>query len=490
MSKELKNRTALRPYQRRWATDPARFAFAVKSAQAGFSTATAVWAVERCLRIPSRTVTFLSRSEPQSKELAEKAKAWVDGYRGVAADYFPAERVVLESVEALQHRLQFPNGSRIIVLAANPDTARGYTGDVVLDEFAFHKDADKIFAATIRQTTLGFSMRVLSTPFGQRGRFYDMARSLKLDLGIRPERQPVKSQTGVWSGHWCDIYLAHDEGFPVDPETVRRACFEAGGDEETWRQEYCCEFISTAAQWISPELWQSCVSSEAISEFRVMSSEFITQNSKLFYAGWDIARKRDFSVIWICELVGDVSWTRGVLTLKNLPTPDQLREARMLLRGDSAAAASPSSIRATPGPLPASRNAPGIRRMAIDMSGMGLAIFEQLAREFPGRVEGVQFTQPTKEAMAVRVKDRMEKRLLRIPDNDEIRQSFMALKRQVTATGLARFDSEHDTHYGHSDHFWACALAEAAAEQPATSLAEFGAVVGEPVVAGMRDRIF
>jgi phage FluMu gp28-like protein len=168
-------------------------------------------------------------------------------------------------------------------------------------------------------------------------------------------------------------------------------------------------------------------------------------------------------VIWICELVGDVTWTRGVLTFQNLPTPDQLREARSLM--------------------------PLLRRMAIDQSGMGLAIFEQLAREFPGQVEGVQFTSAVKEAMAVRVKERMEKRLLRLPDSDEIRRSFMSLKRAVTQTGLTRFDAEHDTQFGHADHFWACALAEAAAEQPTANWQECAMLAGEPIAAGLRERV-
>ena len=45
------------------------------------------------------------------------------------------------------------------------------------------------------------------------------------------------------------------------------------------------------------------------------------------YAGWDVARNRDLSVIWLLELVGDVTWTRGVIEMRNLPTPDQVRQA-------------------------------------------------------------------------------------------------------------------------------------------------------------------
>jgi len=498
---ELLNATILRPYQIRWTNDQARFAIAVKSAQIGFSTATAAWAVRRCLRMPRRTVVFLSRSERQSRELAEKAKQWLEGYHGVAAQYLPDR--AFEGTSALQHEIRFPNGSRIIVLAANPDTARGYTGDVVLDEFAFHQDSQSIFTAVYRQVSLGYSMRVLSTPNGPQGKFYELAKSLNFDLGARPASQPVrigsdfgfsildfglKKQDGgassssliqnpkskiqnPWSGHWVDIHLAVEEGCPLEVELVRAGC-----DEQTWLQEYCCQFVSEGSTWIPPELYQQCVSSEAVSDFGFWISDFglknqdgpglgsssLIQNPKSkiqnLYAGWDIARNHDLSVIWVSELLGDVTWTRGVIEMRNMPTPEQIREARSLM--------------------------PLVRRMEIDKGGMGLAIYEALARDFPGQVEGFQFTAAKKETMAVLAKRRMEEGKVRLPDRDPIRQSFRAVRKSVNSLGQARFDAEHDSRYGHADHWWAFCLAEAAAEQPAYRLREVGAVVGQPVIPG------
>ena len=486
----------LRPYQKRWVWDPARFAIAVKSAQVGYSTGTAAWAVDRCLQIPRRNVIFLSRSERQALELGEKAKMWVDSITGVAADWSPNH--VFGGTSALQHEIRFGNGSRIIVLAANPDTARGYTGDVVLDEFAFHKDSQAIFTAVYRQVSLGFAMRILSTPNGQQGKFYELAKQLGLDSGVRPASQPVRARDekqetrgerqetrdkqadsslvsrllplNPWSGHWCDIFMAIEDGLPLNAEEVRAGC-----DDDTWLQEYCCQFISQASEWISPELFQSCVSSEASTSLRIGSSgDRVIGSSEgaasaafnhpiarspdqpMLYAGWDIARNRDLSVIWINELVGDVTWTRGVIEMKNTPTPDQIREARSLM--------------------------PNFRRLVIDKGGMGLVIFEALEREFPGQVEGIQFTQQKKETMAVTAKRRMEELKVRLPDSNSIRQSFRSVKKSVNALGLTRFDAEHDARFGHADHWWAFCLAEAAADRPTYHLAEVGKVFGQGVI--------
>lgn len=470
----------LRRYQQCWAQDPARFAIAVKSAQIGYSTATAGWAVDRCLDIPHRNIIFLSRSERQALELSQKAKAWLDGFSGVAADWAP--NVSFGDTSALQHEIRFPNGSRIIVLAANPDTARGYTGDVVLDEFAFHKDSQAIFTAVYRQVSLGYAMRILSTPSGQQGKFYDLAKTLGLDTGMRPATQPVRvgardqgpgagqnkspipdlRPLNPWSGHWCDIFMAVEDGLPLDVEEVRGGC-----DEETWLQEYCCQFVSEASEWISPELFQQCVSSEASSEWRMANSEDPAGDSAtpLLYGGWDVARNRDLSVIWINELVGDVTWTRGVIEMKNTPTPDQIREARSLM--------------------------PHLNRLLIDKGGMGLVIFEALEREFPTQVEGIQFSQPKKETMAVLAKRHMEEQKVRLPDTNAIRQSFRSVKKSVNALGLTRFDAEHDTHFGHADHWWAFCMAEAAGQRPAAAyhLAEVGKLVGSPMISGARQWI-
>ena len=158
-----------------------------------------------------------------------------------------------------------------------------------------------------------------------------------------------------------------------------------------------------------------------------------------------------------------MSWLRGVIEFPKMPTPDQIREARLIM--------------------------PFVRRMNIDKSGMGITIFEILEREFPGVVEGVQFTQQTKEAMAVMAKRRMEETKVRIPDDDKIRASFRSVKKTVNAVGQARFDSEHDAKYGHADHWWAFCLAETAAQRPVYHFAGVAALIGRPVTAGLRNAV-
>jgi phage FluMu gp28-like protein len=467
-SNALASSVHLLPYQQSWADDNSPLKIVVKGRQTGYSFAATLRATLRC--ITARTTwIFLSKGERQSQMLMEKVR---DHIRSAGMLMECQECTSMDGTLMKQLEIRFPNGSVIYGLPANPDTARGYSGNVTLDEFAFHADAERIYAALYPIITRGHGLEIISTPNGQLGKFYEIAK----EVGLTEPRSETgdskaggrvpsgESRASRWSGHWCDIYQAERQGLKVDLELLR-----AGVDDETWRQEFCCEFISGGAQWIPPELFQQCVSSEASAGTESLNHRFTDSmkksgNDSILYAGWDIARNRDLSVIWLSELVGDVTWTRGVIEMRDTPTPDQVQRVRGLM--------------------------PLIRRLEIDRSGMGLAISEELEREFPGKVEGVQFTQNSKEELAVHAKRRMEEMKVRIPDELNVRASFSSVKRTQNAIGQFRFDTEHDAKFGHADHWWAFCLAEVAAQQPTYHLAGVGRVVGRPDMQGMRELEF
>lgn len=425
----------------------------VKASQIGVSTATAAWAIfKRCLRIPNHLVILLSRSERQSLELARKCKGLVSAYEGVISHL--SENQPFQKTEQKQHVIEFANGSRIIALAANPDTARGYTGDICLDEFSFHQDAEEIFKAAYgRMTNPGYQMRVVSTPNGAQGKFYQLAAAMGLDGGFRPARQPVRMGPSKWSGHWADVHLAVEEGFPVDLSELRAGC-----DTDTWLQEYCCQFVAGGSQWIPWELFEANCDPEARADEEPAGTGL--------YAGWDVARSHDLSVVWFSELVGDITWTRGILAMANVPTPDQTTRVAQIM--------------------------PRVHRLCVDKTGMGLPIFETMERLFPGQVEGIGFSTATKQIMATTAKRRMEERRCRLPNDQAVWQSFRSVRRSTTALGQIRFDVAHDEKSDHSDRWWAFCLAEAAAEQGATvHLSDLADLQprGKPIFAGFMSRV-
>jgi len=278
----------LYPYQRRWVEDDARFKIACKARQIGFTFAAAWRVVDKRLHNAGLTV-WLSASERQALEAMEHIRRFAKELRVVAI----FEEDFVKGTMVKQYTVRFPNRSRIVALPANPDTVRGFAGDVVLDEFAFHRDADAIWRAAFATATRGFQIEIISTPNGTRGKFYELARAaglvdytpppvsswvgpfdcaqdkqtfLSAEEQVSPlptchspgareveEAQEVEeksSASSVWSAHWVDLSLARTQGFVVDVESLRAAI----DDEDAWQQEYCCRFLSHAAHYIPPEL--------------------------------------------------------------------------------------------------------------------------------------------------------------------------------------------------------------------------------------------
>ncbi|ADH63786.1 protein of unknown function DUF264 [Allomeiothermus silvanus DSM 9946] len=403
------NTGLLLPYQRAWIEDQSRFKIGLWSRQVGKSFAASLEAVLDCVAHPRSLWVFLSRGERQSKELAEKAQRHLEAIQVVAEMY--DEPFDAESTQTV---IRLPNGSRIISLPANPDTARGYSGNVLLDEFALHKDSREIWGALYPTITRSkrYRLRVLSTPKGQQGKFYEI---------WQPE-----PGGDLWSRHRVDIYDAVQQGLEVDPEELRKGL----KDPVLWQQEYLLEFVDEASAWLPYELITSCESSQARTDGALEGD---------LYLGMDIGRHRDLSVIWVAERVGDVLWTRRVIWLERTPFATQREVLYSLL--------------------------PQVRRACIDASGLGMQLAEEAQSRFGSRVEPVMFTRAVKEDLAVTLRRKFEDRLIRIPPDDRIRESLHAVRRITTSAGHIRFDADRDD-AGHADEFWAAALMAHAAASP------------------------
>jgi phage FluMu gp28-like protein len=489
----------LLPYQRRWVEDHSALKIVVKARQIGYSFAASIRALLECLKRRT-TWIFLSKGERQSRLLMEKVQEHVQSC-GILAR--ACESTFFEGTLIKQLEVRFANGSVIYGLPANPDTARGYSGNVTLDEFAFHSDADKIYTALFPTITRGYCLEVISTPNGQQGKFYEIAKAAGLVEQVEESKsrkveewknsstsQLLNPSTSLWSAHCCDIYEAIRQGLNIDLQILRAGC----DDETTWQQEYCCQFISIAENFIPPALVAQCVSAEAAKDCPpqfLASAPRHDLDSRLpepripyaeFYLGIDIGRHHDRTVFWLDQVtvgpsgarptdVGavrepplqlhNIAVARLVRTFSNTPFAEQLDFARQLLS------------------LPGPDGRPLVRRACIDSTGMGAPLAESLEREFGPRVEPVTFTAAVKEDMAYRVKRRMEQRLDLIPEAPEIARAFGAVKKLVTVAGNTRFDAER-TDLGHADEFWAKALADLAAEQKPISHLSDGVIVGTP----------
>lgn len=440
----------LRPYQQRWIDDDSRFKLSVKSARIGYSYATGLEAIFDCLVKPNATWTVLSASKAQSNEFIETCQKNLELMGATAEAYNEDFTDTLGRIEGIQQRISFPNGARIIALPANPRTARGYPGNAILDEFAHHEDSYAIWAAIIRQTALGHKVRVLSTPNGEQGKFFDLARDLDLVHGVAPPEQPTRK--GPWSGHWVDVFMAVREGCPINIEEMRAGI----ADDDTWQQEFCCVFLKSVGAWLTLDLISACEDAGATLEI----PPGFEPRGPLF-AGIDVGRDHDATVLWLDERIGDVAWTRGLVRIYATSFPEQSKRLNPIVRVCT--------------------------RAAIDRTGMGVGLFDLLNLENEGRLMGMSFAGSNDEGvkmktdLAIRIKKRFEQARNRIPYDPQLRTELQAIKREATASGVT-FDApriEVDSavaggpkkkKFAHADAFWAKALADLAAESSPLTL--------------------
>jgi len=402
-------------YQRADIASPARLSWCCWSRQTGKSFTKSLKRLLRGLA-RRRNQILLSAGERQSAELMLKVRQHCRALN--IACSFHGDRF-FEGTRFRELTIELTNGVRIIGLPANPMTARGFTGDVLLDEFAMHRDDRAIWASIFPTILRGDGeLDVASTPKGRDNLFAE----------LRDNEQFAHSVV--------TLYDAVAAGLEVDPEEIRRSM----SDEELFRQEFLCEFLDESSVLLSHE---RIMAVEDATLARCRDFGDLARCPGPLYVGVDIGRSRDLTVMWVLEGEGQVLMTRAVRESVDEPFRGQYAALRGLL-----------SLRQ-------------VARCCIDASGMGMALAEAAVEEFGStRVEPVTFTALVKDELASRLRLHVEDRTIRIPVDEAIRNDWQSVRRSVTAAGPARYESSRASG-SHADRFWAACLAVRAAGESA-----------------------
>lgn len=430
----------LYPLQRRFVDDRSQYKIGVTTRQWGKSTCTAGEAVHDSLTDPGTKWVCMSAGERQSVEWLGKAKEWLAAYKmgieDIAEDRGGLAEGLLRSSE-----IALANGSKIIAIPANPSTARGYSANVILDEFAYHEDPDAIWAAMFPSTT-----NKLAGTFLDRwramvaGESTDIRRELKLRIvstfngrGNKFFSLWDKAEENGYSRHLVTIHDAIADGMPLDAAKLKAAL----DDADIWAQEYECVPMDSSAVLLPYDLIATCEVPEATSE---IEDAFWGESKADLFMGVDFARKKHLSVAWTAEKAGALRTTREVLEMRDMSTPDQFR---LLV---------PRVERC--------------RKVAVDYTGPGIGLGDMLVERFGqwdpkahqyGKVELFNFSGSSKVMLFSRLRPAFERKTILIPIKREIREDLHGIHRMTSGNGAITYRAAQ-TDDGHSDRGTALAL--------------------------------
>lgn len=429
------------------------------SRQIGKSFTLAAWAVDRLLTRPGRLVTVLSNSKDNGAEFALKCRE-VLNLLGVAKENVGLS-MTDDTVEYSDMRFEVSikvkgKTGRIKVLAANPRTARGFSGDLILDEFAFHEDSNAIWEAAepILSSNPDFLCRIASTGNGTSNMFYRMAT--EGFFKVSKVRRSDAWRMGV------KIYDAKTRK-PITPDEARAQAL----DKAAYDQNYECAFSSESGALLTWAMINEATLGRSDEDiYDGMPDDLLDKLPKdaNLYVGMDVAATHDFTVITILNVIGRTLHVPAIIRIRNARLPAQKAVLRPILADKR------------------------VKRAAIDSTGIGLGLVQDMEDEFRGKVQGVNFatTEPVTrriqaegrkaptarvtEIMATDLAEAHEDKRLSYPCDAIMRDDLRKPHKVTSASGRVSIAAE-STQTGHADHFWSLALALRAASTTGTPAA-------------------
>ena len=415
------------PYQVDWLKDESPVKVWEKSRRIGATFVQSYEDVRDIIKGNVPAVWFSSADETAAREYIIYCMQWIK-LLALAKSGDDAVLDVSRKTGTLQ--IHFANGKRITALTSNPKAFRSKGGKVVLDEFAHHDDDGALWKAAKPAITWGYPLRILSTHNGKQSLFYRFTEN-------------IKSGKLPWGLHTTDIFAAVEMGLAdkiLQKSTtktertgwlkeLRESCFDA----TVWNEEFCCVPVDESTALLPYKLIAECESGDCV------VSDCKPEAAGEYYAGIDIGRKNDFTVVSIIKKETDGFSLNVLRVLKDETFVRQKEVIREYLQ------------------------MPALRRCCIDATGMGMPLAEELQKQFGAKVEGVNFTAQVKEELAYTVLKYFEEKNIIIPADASLRDDLHSIRRVHTSLGNVRFDAAR-TGNGHGDRFWSLALALHAAQ--------------------------
>lgn len=382
-------------YQKEYFHRLANFDITNKSRQIGFSSGCiAPKSIDRCLG--GFDQLLVSSSQRQSNKLMSYVESLIEN---------TLRKGKIKLLKDTTTQKTFPNGKSIYCLPSKPETVRGFPGDVRLDEFALHREDKKIYEAMLPSISSNkdFQLSICSTPLGCSNMFYEIYSNIS-------NKYPdfVRTQINCWD--------AIKQGCSMNIEMIKN-----NFDEESFKQEFECEFLDETTSFFSYDLLKSCI-----------DDDFVVKGKSCM--GIDIGRTTDKTGIAICTESKDNFYLLDLETLTNKDFDTQKFTIKQLYQEY------------------------GISKAMQDKGAVGYQISEELEKEL-SNYEGV-FTNQLQfmNDVVTFSKKLMEQGKFKFRENRDLINDFHKVKKVITPNNNTSFKIERDKS-GHGDRAIAVMLA-------------------------------
>ncbi|SMH42382.1 hypothetical protein [Mesorhizobium australicum] len=371
-----------------------RVLFIEKSRRIGLTWGLASYAVLRAGRKKSARgmdVLYISYKQEIAKEFVDVCGMWARAFAVAAAE---VDEVLFDDVD-LDHpedtrqiqafRIRFASGFQILALSSAPRSLRGQQGDVIIDEAAFVDSLKELMKAAIAMRMWGGKVIVCSTHDGVDNPFNEYIKDI---LGGKSKYQHMKVDLdqAILDGLFKRMCLVNGEEWtPAGEAQWRQEIIEDygdGADEEL----FCIPAMGSGA-WLTAPLIEArmTLDPEEAPIVRIeLPGDFLHRPKlerdhlmaphldavkralekldpgQMHAFGYDPARKVDPAIIHLFA-IDKMLRRRSALTveMRNVPFAEQKEIASLILKG-----------------------APRLLGAAVDATGMGMNLAEDLGREF------------------------------------------------------------------------------------------------------------
>ena len=358
---------------------------------------------------------YMGFEKDMTKEFIDACAMWAKAMNFAIEEL--GEVVIEDEKDIKAFVINFPSGFKISALPAVARAWRGKQGLVFIDEAAFISDLEEVLKAALALTMWGGRVIVVSTHNGTDNPFNKLIEEIQAEKR-GGDVMKITLANAMADGLWERIKF-------LQPATPAKDVWERdlrARYGENASEELDCIPKAGGGSWIKAEDISACEHPDA-------GRPELYQGG-LCYIGRDIARRRDWAVIWVFELVGAVLWLRERYEEVGASFADQ----------DAAFEAMTKKYR--------------VVEATFDETGMGMPVVEAAVLKYGQRVKGLMFTPTSKLSIATLLRERFEGGLIKIPPDPAVRVDLRGIKRASNDNKALA-----ETKEVHPDRFWAAALA-------------------------------